>query len=169
MLVPRCPAGSLHLGKIYISVYTESSTLTESCDAGAPTAARPLSLMPPPAVQPTLDVERIKQYPGQLQVDRRVMINAPGKFFPQLVPTDQAKDYPGEAVEFKERHSFPRHVKAWGGAHTGPGIRIICESSASPRASPLASPCASPRRAAHLTASSPCASPCASPCLCLMC
>jgi hypothetical protein len=86
--------------------------------------------MAPKAVQPTLDVERIKQYPGQLQVDRRVMVNAPGKFFPQLTPTDQAKEYPGEAVEFKERHNFPRHAKAWGGAHTGPGIRIICKSDA---------------------------------------
>ena len=37
--------------------------------------------MAPKAVQPTLDVERIKQYPGQLQVDRRVMVNAPGNFF----------------------------------------------------------------------------------------
>ena len=27
-------------------------------------------------------------------------------------------------------HSFERHAKAWGAAHTGPGIRFVCDSDA---------------------------------------
>ena len=61
-----------------------------------PQEPAPLALMPPKEVQPILELERIKQYPGRLQVDRRVMVNAPGRFFTQLLPADQAKDYPGE-------------------------------------------------------------------------
>ena len=38
--------------------------------------------------------------------------------------------YWGTAVEFRERQKFPRHAKAWGGEHTGPGIRFICDSDA---------------------------------------
>lgn len=44
--------------------------------------------MPParkaPTVQPTLNVERIKQHAGQKQVERAVQVNVPGKHFPQL-------------------------------------------------------------------------------------
>ena len=38
--------------------------------------------------------------------------------------------YWGTAVEFRERQKFPRHAKAWGAEHTGPGIRFICDSDA---------------------------------------
>ena len=34
------------------------------------------------------------------------------------------------AVEFKERHDFPAHHKAWGAANQGPGIRFVCPSDA---------------------------------------
>ena len=36
------------------------------------------------AVQQSLDVERIRQHPGQQQVDRAVKVDVPGKHFPQL-------------------------------------------------------------------------------------
>ena len=36
------------------------------------------------AVQQSLDVERIRQHPGQHQVDRAVKVDVPGKHFPQL-------------------------------------------------------------------------------------
>ena len=80
--------------------------------------------------QTALAVEVIKHYAGPVQVQRRVMVNVPGKHFPQLQAAEQAADYPGTAVEFKERHQFPLHRKAWGAAHTGPGMRFICESDA---------------------------------------
>jgi hypothetical protein len=70
----------------------------------------------------------IKQHPGAVQVTRRVKVNVPGKFFPGLQPSESAVDYEGTAVESAERHSFSRHVKGWGAAHTGPGIRFICRS-----------------------------------------
>ena len=75
-------------------------------------------------------VERVKQYPGQQQVDRAVEVNVPGKHFPQLQPAEQAAFYVGTACEYKERHDFPRHLKAWGAAHKGPGIRFVCTSDA---------------------------------------
>ena len=84
----------------------------------------------PTVRQTALSVEVIKQWPGQLQVDRRVVVQVPGRFFPQLQPAEQAISYRGEACEYKERHKFGQHLKAWGSAHTGPGIRIICRSDA---------------------------------------
>ena len=38
--------------------------------------------------------------------------------------------YWGTAVEFRDRQKFPRHAKAWGAEHNGPGIRFICDSDA---------------------------------------
>ena len=75
-------------------------------------------------------VQAIKQYPGQQQVDRSVKVKVPGKHFPQLQASEQAVMYWGTAVEFRERQKFPRHAKAWGGEHTRPGIRFICDSDA---------------------------------------
>jgi hypothetical protein len=75
-------------------------------------------------------VQAIKQYPGQQQVDRSVKVKVPGKHFPQLQASEQAAMYWGTAVEFRDRQKFPRHAKAWGGEHTGPGIRFICDSDA---------------------------------------
>ena len=75
-------------------------------------------------------VTSIKQYTGQQQVTRRVKVDVPGKHFTQLTAAEQALSYSGEAVEYKERHQFQRHAKAWGVAHTGPGIRFICASDA---------------------------------------
>ena len=80
--------------------------------------------------QQALDVERIRQYPGRVQVERRVKLKVSGKHFPALTPAEQKQFYDGTAVEFVERHKFPQHLKAWGIAHTGPGIRFICESDA---------------------------------------
>jgi len=34
------------------------------------------------------------------------------------------------AMEFRERHVFQSHAKAWGQAHTGPGIRFVSEDDA---------------------------------------
>jgi hypothetical protein len=80
--------------------------------------------------QAPLDVEAIKQYSGQVQVDRRVPVDIPGKFFPTLQPTEQAAFYRGEPVEYAERHNFAQHSKGWGAAHCGPGVRVICRSDA---------------------------------------
>jgi len=65
-------------------------------------------------VQTALDVERVKQYPGPQQVSRAVVVNVPGKHFPQLLTAEQLKAYPGTAVEFADRHKFAQHNKAWG-------------------------------------------------------
>ena len=70
-------------------------------------------------------VERVKYYPGPVQVQRSVQVNVPGKHFPGLQSAEQAAEYLGTAVESKERHSFQRHLKAWGAPHTGPGIRFV--------------------------------------------
>ena len=76
-----------------------------------------------PPVQVPLLVDVIKQYTGQVTVDRRVIVKVPGKFFSQLQPSEQSAFYDGQAVEFAE-HAFQRHAKAWGAPHTGPGIRV---------------------------------------------
>ena len=39
--------------------------------------------------QQALDVERIRQYPGRMQVERRVKLKVPGKHFPALTPAEQ--------------------------------------------------------------------------------
>ena len=75
-------------------------------------------------------IERIKQYPGQQQVDRAVKVDVPGKHFPQLTTAEQKLDYEGTAVEHGQRHAFGLHRKAWGSAHTGEGIRFVCMSDA---------------------------------------
>ena len=76
------------------------------------------------------------------------MVDVPGKHFPQLTGAEQNASYAGTAVEFTERHTFARHVKAWGAAHTGPGIRFICAtrtpSTTPPRARPARQPPATP-------------------------
>ena len=75
-------------------------------------------------------VTAIKQHPGPVQVTRRVKVQVPGKHFPQLSTAEQSEDYWGTAIEYKERHTFAVHRKAWGAAHSGPGIRFLCESDA---------------------------------------
>ena len=79
----------------------------------------------------------IKQYPGPAVPDslegRQASHQepAPGQaLFPHLTGAEQNASYTGTAVEFTERHTFVRHGKAWGAAHTGPGIRFICDSDA---------------------------------------
>ena len=72
----------------------------------------------------------IKQYPGQVQVTRAVKVKAPGKHFNGLTGAEAAADYWVVATEYTEWHHFERHAKAWGAAHTGPGIRFICDSDA---------------------------------------
>ena len=81
-------------------------------------------------MQPELAVEHIKQYPGHVQAARKVKVQLPGKHFPQLTPSEQKDTYWATAVESAERHKFSRHLKAWGDAHTGPGMRFICDSDA---------------------------------------
>ena len=72
----------------------------------------------------------IRQYPGQVQVQRRVRVKAPGKFFNNLTAAEVKLDYWSVAVEYRERHAFDRHARAWGAAHNGPGIRFIAEGDA---------------------------------------
>ena len=55
--------------------------------------------MPPKSTQQSLEVERIKQYPGPVQVTRAVKVKVPGKHFPQLQPAEQRLSYVGTAVE----------------------------------------------------------------------
>ena len=78
----------------------------------------------------SMGMDVIKQYPGPLTVSRAVKVDVPGKHFPQLTGAEQNASYTGTAVEFTERHTFARHLKAWGAAHTGSGIRFICDSDA---------------------------------------
>ena len=61
---------------------------------------------------------------------RRQEVKAPGKHFNGLTGAEAAADYWVVATEYTERHHFERHAKAWGAAHTGPGIRFICDSDA---------------------------------------
>ena len=84
----------------------------------------------PAATQQSLAVDVIKQYPGAQQVERAVQVKCPGKHFPQLQPAEQKEDYWATAVESAERHKFAAHSRAWGAAHTGPGIRFSCSSDA---------------------------------------
>ena len=85
---------------------------------------------PPGMSQSTLTVDVIKQYAGVVTVQRHVKVKVPGKHFPNLTPPEQAVNYWGEAIEYAERHKFSAHAKAWGAAHTGPGIRFLCTSDA---------------------------------------
>ena len=94
----------------------------------SPATTEALPKAPAAQRQTSLVVEVVKQFPGQQQVDRRVKVQVPGKFFPTLQPSEQAQFYEGEAVEFKHRHTFQRHLKAWGAGHTGPGIRLRATS-----------------------------------------
>ena len=97
----------------------------------APKDARPSS-------QPRMVVEHIPQYPGPLQVTPSVYTMVPGKHFPNLSLTEQGEFYKGTAVESAEKHVFPRHLKASGAPHSGPGIRFLCESDAEHDAAQLA-------------------------------
>jgi hypothetical protein len=72
----------------------------------------------------------IKQYPGQVQVNRAVKVKVPGKHFSGLTAPEQKIDYWATAVEYRERYQFERHNKAWGAAHTGPGIRFVSDTDA---------------------------------------
>ena len=74
--------------------------------------------------------EPIKQYAGQVQVTRNVKVECPGKHFPGLSAHEQKLDYWVTAMEFRDRYVFQRHNKAWGAAHTGPGIRFVSDSDA---------------------------------------
>ena len=68
--------------------------------------------------------------PGQVQVTRCVKVKVPGKHFPGLSAAEQKLEYWVTAVEFREHYPFERHNKAWGPAHTGPGIRFVSDSDA---------------------------------------
>ena len=51
-----------------------------------------------------LAIELIKQYPGPVQVLRKVRVQVPGKHFPGLTPAEQKESYRGWPVEYAERH-----------------------------------------------------------------
>ena len=55
-------------------------------------------MAPNKAGQGTLSIEVIKQFPGRETADRRVQVQVPGKFFPQLQTGEQNAIYWGEAV-----------------------------------------------------------------------
>ena len=91
--------------------------------------------MPPPTLQVTPQITEsfgapIKQYAGQKQVTQAVRVQVPGKHFTGLSASEQKLDYWVSAMEFRERHAFERNLKAWGSAHTGPGIRFVSEDDA---------------------------------------
>ena len=56
-------------------------------------------------------MESIKQHKGKQQVDRAVVVVAPGKHFPFLSTADQKKAYDATAVEFRCSCAF-LHIKA---------------------------------------------------------
>ena len=58
-----------------------------------------------------------------------------------MLPAEQAAFYDGQAAEYAEQHRFDRHVKAWGAAHVGPGVRFVCNSDAVEHQSPSLRPC----------------------------
>ena len=60
--------------------------------------------------QQELTVERIRQYPGPVQVLRKVTVQVPGKHFPSLQQAEQAQMYDAQAVEYAERHKFSQHT-----------------------------------------------------------
>ena len=68
----------------------------------------------------TMGMDVIKQYPGPLSltVSRAVKLAIKQALFPHLTGAEQNASYTGTAVEFTERHTFVRHGKAWGAAHT---------------------------------------------------
>ena len=49
----------------------------------------PPATVAPPLLQPQLDIDIIKQHTGLVQVQRAVIVNVPGKHFPQLQPAEQ--------------------------------------------------------------------------------
>ena len=51
----------------------------------------------------------IKQYPGQVQVTRAVKVQAPGKHFNNLTPTEAKQSYWVVATEHRERYNFEKH------------------------------------------------------------
>ena len=53
----------------------------------------------------------IKQYPGQVQVTRAVKVQAPGKHFNNLTPTEAKQSYWVVATEHRERYNFEKHLK----------------------------------------------------------
>ena len=87
------------------------------------------------SVHPKVRISRgvhdlIRQHRGPVQVTRAVKVKVPGKHFPQLTASEQKELLEGTVCEYAERHKFELHRKAWGQAHTGPGIRFICVSDA---------------------------------------
>ena len=40
--------------------------------------------------QTAINIDAVRQFPGQLQVDRRVLVDIPGKFFPSLQPSTRS-------------------------------------------------------------------------------
>ena len=41
-----------------------------------------------------------------------------------MTPAEAKQSYWVVATEYRERYAFEKHVKAWGAAHKGPGIRL---------------------------------------------
>ena len=73
-------------------------------------------------------VTAIRQHPGPVQVTHRVKVQVPGmrQALPTTVGRRTSRRLLGQtAIEYKERHAFAVHRNAWGGAHTGPGIRFL--------------------------------------------
>ena len=59
-----------------------------------------------PPGQGALEIERIKQYPGLQQVQRAVVVNVPGKHFPQLQAAEQKVDYSGTRYGRRAEFTF---------------------------------------------------------------
>ena len=62
----------------------------------------------------------IRQHPGEIQVQRRVKVDVPGKDFTGLRDAEAAASYSCTAVKYRERYQFERHQNSrrGGALHT---------------------------------------------------
>jgi len=92
------------------------------------TDARTLRSLAPSCTFVSMDafVEPIKQYPGQQQVERAVIVDVSGKHFTFLTAADKKKSYKATAVEYRERYAFDRHNTAGppASAFDGPSLGL---------------------------------------------
>ena len=94
IVVPKLTLAHHHQQQLVVVVVVVAGA--PQTQAPNPQVASALALME----QQALDVERIRQYPGRVQVERRVKLKVPGKHFPALTPAEQKESYDGTAVEF---------------------------------------------------------------------
>lgn len=70
-------------------------------------------------------VQKIVQYPAKEQAELRVRIKIPGKWFPNLTPTEQKVRYEATATTWEPSHRFPKRGER--PAMTCEGLRFLCD------------------------------------------